>query len=154
MNVECTDNKTFQLLDDGAVLGTLNYKNLLSFKAEISLPGTGVYDIKSVGFFGTSITVTKNEIEIAVLQMNWKGQIVMNYRNEEFLFKAHGVFNDRYIIENKAEEKLIQFVPKFKWGKMQYNYDISYSQKPDDSLFVLLGVYASTYYVTAMSGQL
>jgi hypothetical protein len=154
MKAECTDSKTFQLTDDGRLLGKLTYKNLFSYTAEITLGNFDSYEIKSVGFFGTSIIVTKNEKEIAKLQMNWKGQIVMTFQDgQEFIFKANGVFNSRFFIENKSEEKLIQFDPKFNWGKFHYNYDISYEKKPADILFVLLGIYSSNYYISAMSGQ-
>ncbi|GAB2554735.1 hypothetical protein [Spirosoma areae] len=153
MKVECTDKKTFQLIDNGGLLGQLTYKSLFSYNAEITLTNSDSYEIKSVGFFGTSIIVTKNEMEIANLQLNWKGQIVVTFQDgQEFIFKAKGVFHNRYVIENKAEEKLIQFDPKFNWGKLHYNYDISYDKKPE-VLFVLLGVYASNYYIAAMSGQ-
>ena len=154
MKVECTDNKTFQLIDNGRLLGQLTYKNLFSYNAEITLTNSDCYEIKPVGFFGTSIIVTKNETEIANLQMNWKGQIVVTFQDgQEFVFKAKVGFHNKYVIENKAEEKLIQFDPKFNWGKFNYNYDISYDKKPEDILFVLLGIYASNYYIAAMSGQ-
>ena len=154
MKVECTDNKTFRLTDNENLLGELAYKNLFSYKAEITLANSDHYDIKSVGFFGTNIAVTKNETEIADLKMNWKGQIVMTFQDgQEFVFKAKGVFHNKYVIENKEEEELIRFEPKFNWGKFNYNYEISYDKKPQDILFVLLGVYAANYYIAAVAGS-
>ena len=153
MKIECTDNKTFRLADNEQLLGELTYKTLFSYKAEITLTNSDHYDIKSVGFFGTSIAVTKNEMEIASLKMNWKGQIVMIFQDgQEFVFKAKGVFHNKYVIENK-EEELIRFDPKFNWGKFNYNYEISYDKKPQDILFVLLGVYAANYYIAAVAGS-
>ena len=85
--------------------------------------------------------------------MNWKGQIVMTFQDgQEFVFKAKGVFHNKYIIENKEEEELIRFDPKFNWGKFNYNYEISYDKKPQDILFILLGVYAANYYIAVVSG--
>ncbi len=154
MKVECTDSKTFRLTDGELLLGELVYKNLFSYKAEIILPSYDHYDIKSVGFFGTSIVVTKNETEIANLKMNWKGQIIMSFPDgQEFAFKPKGVFHNKYIIENKEGEELVRFDPKFNWGKFNYNYEISYDNKPQDILFILLGVYAANYYIAAMSGN-
>ena len=119
MKVECTDKKTFRLTDQAQLLGELTYKNFFSYKAEITLTNSERYEIKPVGFFGTSITVTKNETEIANLKMNWKGQIVMTFQDgQEFVFKAKGVFHNKYVIENKEEEKLIQFDPKFNLGSI------------------------------------
>jgi hypothetical protein len=154
MTIECTDNKTFRLTDNDQLLGELAYKSLFSYKAEITLPNSEHYDIKSVGFFGTSIGVTKNETEIANLKMNWKGQIVMTFQDEqEFVFKAKGVLHNKYVIENKEEEELIRLDPKFNWGKFNYNYEISYDKKPQDNLFILLGVYAANYYIAAVAGS-
>ena len=99
MKVECTDNKTFQLIENGRLLGQLTYKNLFSYNAEIALPNSDCFEIKPAGFFGTSIIVSKNEAEIANLQMNWKGQIVVAFHDgQEFVFKAKGGFHSRYVI--------------------------------------------------------
>ena len=153
MEAISTDRKTFQLIDNGQQLGQLIYENLFLLKAEIKLTNGELYEIKTVGIFGTSITVTKNGTEIANLKMNWRGQIVFTFQNgQEFVLKAKGTFYNKYIIENKDEEKLIQFDPKFNWSKFDYNYDITYDKKPQDILFVLLGVYASNYFIAVMSG--
>ena len=154
MRIECTDNKTFRLTTNEQFLGDLTYKSLFSYEAEINFTNSDHYDIKSVGFFGTSIAVTKNEIVIATLKMNWKGQIVMTFQDaQEFVFKAKGIFNNKYVIENKEEEELIRFEPTFNWGKFNYNYKISYDKNPQDLLFVLLGVYAANYYIAAVAGS-
>ena len=154
MRVECTDSKTFRLTDGEHLLGELVYKNFFSYQAEITLPNSDRYDIKSVGFFGTSMAITKNETEIANLKMNWKGQIIMTFQDgQEFAFKSKGVFHNKYVIESKEEEELIQFDPKFNWGKFNYSYEISYDKNPQDILFILLGVYAANYYIAAVAGS-
>jgi hypothetical protein len=155
MKVECTDKKTFRLTDNEQLLGELTYKNFFSYNAEITLTNSDSYEVKPIGFFGTSIAVTKNETEIANLKMNWKGQIIITFQDgQEFVFKAQGVFHNTYVIENKEGEKQIQFDPKFNWGKFNYNYEISYDKKPQNTLFVLLGVYASNYYIAVVSGAI
>lgn len=153
MEAKSTDKKTFQLSENGQVLGELIYESLFSHKAHIKLSNEDLYDIKPLGIFSTSIVVSKKDTEIANLKMNWRGQIVFSFQNgQEFVFKANGMFYNKYIIENKDEEKLIQFDPKFNWSKFSYNYDITYDNKPQDILFVLLGVYASNYFIASMSG--
>lgn len=153
MEAKSTDRKTFQLIEDGQQLGELIYENLFFLKAEIKLANSELYNIKPVGIFGTSIIVTKNGTEIADLKMNWRGQIVFTFQDgQEFVLKANGMFYNKFIIENKDGEKLIQFDPKFNWSKFNYNYDITYDKKPQDVLFVLLGVYASNYFIATMSG--
>ena len=154
MRIECTDNKTFQLSDNGQLKGQLLYENLFSYKAKISLQTSDRYEIKPVGFFQTGINVAKNENNFANLQMNWKGQIVIAYQDgQEFLFKTMGVFNSKYLIENKQGEKLMQFDPHFDWKKFNYHYDVSYDRKPNE-LLVLIGVYAANYYIASMSGMI
>ena len=154
MEAKATDNKTFQLVDNGQPLGELIYESLFSYKAAIKLSNADVYNIQPVGFFGTSITVTKSGTEIVNLKMNWRGQIVFAFQDgREFIFKARGSFLNKYIIENKDGENLIQFDPTFNWSKFNHYYTISYDKKPADVLFVLLGIYASNYYIAAMSGQ-
>ncbi|MCC6383695.1 MAG: hypothetical protein LC117_06110 [Bacteroidia bacterium] len=153
MEARSTDTKTFQLTDNGQLLGELIYKNLFSDKAVIRLTNSEEYEIKPVGIFGTSITVTKNETEIASLKMNWRGQIVISFQDgQAFILKAKGTFYNKFIIENKDEERMIQFDPQFNWSKFNLNYEISFDKKPDDILFILLGVYASNYFIATMTG--
>lgn len=155
MEAKSTDKKTFQLIESGQQLGELIYENLFFFKAEIKLANSELYEVKPVGIFRTSITVTKNGTEIAILKMNWRGQIVIAFQDgQEFVLKAKGMFHNKYIIENKDEEELIQFDPKFNWSKFNYNYHITSDKKPQDILLVLLGVYASNYFIASMSGAM
>ena len=156
MEAKSTDKKTLQLTENGQLLGELIYENLFSLRAEIKLTNSDLYKINPAGVFGTSITVTKNGTEIANLKMNWKGQIVFSFQDrQEFVLKAKGLFfHNKYILENKEEEQLIQFDPKFNWSKFDYNYDITYDNKPQNILLVLIGVYASNYFIASMSGAM
>ncbi|MGK2865018.1 MAG: hypothetical protein ACSLE0_24020 [Chitinophagaceae bacterium] len=153
MEAKSTDKKTFQLIENGQQLGELIYENLFFLHAEIKLTNSEVYEIKPVGLFQTSITVTKNGNEIANLKMNWSGHIVFTFQDGQvYVLKAKSMFHPKYIVENSDKEKIIQFDPKFNWNKFHYNYDITYNEKPQDILFVLLGVYASNYFITIMTG--
>ena len=155
MEAKSTDKKTFQLIENGQRLGELIYENLFFLKAEIKLTNSELYKIKPLGIFGTSITITKNGTEVANLKTNWRGQIVLTFQDgQEFVLKAKGIFHNKYIIENKDEEKLIQFDPKFNWSEFLCNYDITYGKKTQDLLLVLLGVYASNYFIASMSGAI
>jgi hypothetical protein len=157
MEARSTDKKTFQLTENGQLLGELIYENLFFFKAVIKLSNSEFYKIEPAGFFGTSLTVKKNEDEIAKLVMNWRGQIVISYIDgREFVLKLHSFFSGKYIIENQNQENLIQLEAKFNWREFQYNYDISYNitndGKSKDTLLLLLGVYAANYFIACMSG--
>jgi|SRR5690606_1788125 len=157
MEANSTDNKTFQLTENGQQLGELIYENLFFLKAEIKLLNSELYDLAPVGFFGTSVAVTKNGNEIASLVMNWRGQIVITFQDgQEFVIKLIGLFSNKFIIENKDQEKLIQLELKFNWREFHYNYNITYDitndNIPKDNLLLLLGVYAANYFVATMSG--
>ena len=153
MEARSINRKTFQLTENGQLLGELVYKNLFFLSGKIKLSNSDVFEIKPVGIFGASFKVTKNGTEIANLRMNWRGRIVFTFHDgQEFVLKAKGVFHNKYIIENKNEERLIQFDPEFDWRRFNYSYDITFDKKPQDILFVLLGVYASNYFIATMSG--
>ncbi len=153
MIANSTDKKTFQLAENDKLLGELIYENLFFLKASIKLTNTEVYDIKPVGFFGTSISITQNDIEIANLKMNWSGQIVIAFQDgQEYVFKAKGLLASTFSVENKDKELIIHFTPKFNWSKFNYSYDIEYSKNTQDVLLILLGVFASNYIIATMSG--
>ena len=71
MEAKSTDRKTLQLTENEQLLGELVYENLFFLKADIKLANGDFYQLKQVDFFGTSVTVTKNETAIADLKMNW-----------------------------------------------------------------------------------
>lgn len=153
MEAKSIDKKTFQLTENGELLGELIYENIFFSKAEIRLANSEVYQIKPVGIFRTNTIVTKNGIEIANLKMNWRGQIVIVFQDgEEFVLKGKGMFYSKYVIENKDQEKLIEFDPKFNWKKFRYNYTIQFDKKKQDILLILLGIYASNYIISSLSG--
>lgn len=159
MEAKSTDKKTFQLTHNEQLLGELIYENLFFLKAEIKLKNSDNYVIAPVGFFKTSISITHKGTQVAKMVMSWGGQIVFTFQDgQEFVCKLNGLFNGRYIIENKDGEKLIQLEPKFNWRAFHYNYDISYNitpgKTPQEILLVLLGVYASNYFIATMSGSM
>ncbi|RYZ62262.1 MAG: hypothetical protein EOO14_02820 [Chitinophagaceae bacterium] len=120
-------------------------------KAEIRLPGLECYAIKPEGFFGTSLQVSKEGTEIANLKMNWHGQIIISFHGEqEYVFKAKGMLQNHYVLENKEGETLVQYDPKFNWKKFHYNYTIVHDQKRVENLIVLLGVYAANYFIASI----
>ena len=153
MEAKSIDKKTFQLVKNEQLLGELVYENIFLSKAEIKLPNSETYQIKAVGVFRTTTVVTKNGIEIANLKMNWRGQIAIAFQDgQEYTLKGKGMFYSKYVIENKDQEMLIQFDPKFNWRKFRYNYTITFDKKTEDILLILLGVYASNYIISSMSG--
>jgi hypothetical protein len=154
MKIQCTDTKTFELIDGSEKLGQINYDSLFSYKAHIII-GNDEYNITPIGFFSTTNSVTKNGNEVANMQMNWKGHIILSFANgQEFILKPTGTFLNKYVIEDKGQQKIMLLDPDFNWSKFSYNYNISYDHKPQDVLLVLLATYSANYYLSMMSGTM
>lgn len=125
MNANSKDRKTFLLSDNDQLLGELNYETPFYLKAEIKIPNTETYKLAPVGFFGTSVAVTKEGNKIASLSMSWNGKIIITFQDErEYALKLSGLFQSQMILENKNQEKVIQFEPKFNWRDFYCKYDI------------------------------
>lgn len=155
MQATCTNKKTFQLSNKEQLLGELIYKSLFSFSAEIVMHKTEIYLIKPVGIFSNCINVFKNDIVIATLKMNWHGQVVIHFKDgQEYLLKAMGLLQSKYIVENKNGEPFILLDPQFNWSKFNYNYTISYEKQPQDVFFVLLCIYATNYLIFSTTSSI
>ena len=160
MRVQCTDSQTFELSDGPKQLGHLTYEGLFSSKANAivgddAYVGNDDYMITPKGIFNTTIAVTKDKMEVASMQMNWKGNIIISFQDgQEYILKATGTFRNKYVLENKHQENLMLLEPDFNWTKFTYNYTIAYDQKPQDVLLVLLATYAANYYITMMSSSM
>lgn len=152
MEALAINTKNFQLVEKGQLLGELFYENLFSEKATIKLPNAENYLIKPRSIFKTTIDITKNETEIGSFKMNWRGQIEFVFQDgQEFILKGKGFFHNKYTLENKNGEKLMEFKPQFVWRKFRYNYSIHLDNKPIDDYFVLLVVYATNYIIATAS---
>jgi len=151
MKLICTNRKTFDLSDNGEKLGQLNYDGFFTFRCQAAV-GNDQYEIRPKGVFGTSMQVSRDGKEVASLQMNWKGNIIVSYQNgEEFVLKATGIFMNSYVLEDKNQQKILLLKPDFDWAKFSYHYDISHDQRPKDLLLVLLAAYSANYFIAAMS---
>ncbi len=53
------------------------------------------------------------------------GQLLGELIYKNLFFKAKGVFHNKYVIQSKDEEEVLQFDPEFNWNRFNYNYDIS-----------------------------
>ena len=125
MEIQCTDKRTFELTDGSEKLGQITYDSLFSFKAN-AIVGSDNYKITPEGIFSATISVTKNGTEVANLKMNWKGHIIISFQNgQEFILKATGTFLNKYVLEDRDQQKLMLLNPDFNWAKFSYNYSIS-----------------------------
>src|SRR5690554_5943050 len=111
MNIKCTDKKTFELVEGSQQLGHLTYKSLFSFKAQVQV-GDDKYDISPKGLFGTEISVTQNNTEVALMKMTFHGGIVIAFQDgKEFILKSVGTFNVKYILEDENQQQILVLHP-------------------------------------------
>jgi hypothetical protein len=150
MNIRCTDKKTFELTDESGTLGHIAYNGIFSFKAR-AFVGTEAYTITPKGIFSTTIVVTQQDQEVASVEMSLKGHMHIAFRNgQAFTLKASGMLQNKYVLENEERQTLLRLTPDFNWAQFNYNYSLSYDDKPD-ILLVLLATYAANYHMAAMS---
>jgi hypothetical protein len=152
MEIQCTDKKTFELTDGAGKLGHISYESLFTHSG-IAVVGNEHFEIDTAGIFNSTISVTHEAINVASLQMSWKGDIIIFFQNSgEFILKANGIFRSKYVLEDSNKQPLLLLTPDFNWRKFNYNYGITYDKKPENILLVLLAAYAANYYIAAMSG--
>lgn len=153
MKILCADRKTFVLSDESGELGQIIYDGVFTFKAQAMI-GDDHYKFTPIGFFSTTIAVTERGREIATMAMSWKGHIIISFRNgQEYRVKATGPFLNKYVLEDKNKRKLMLLDPDIQWVNLSYNFSISYEEKPEDILMVLLAIYAAIFFMTASTGE-
>lgn len=156
MEIQCANTKTVELTHSSKKLGELTYDGLFSFKA-LATVGDETYRITSKGIFGSTVSVTKNDQQVAHMQMNWKGHMIIAFENgQEFTLKATGAWLNKYALENKDQQKVMVLNPDCNWTRLGYEYSISYESnsyesEPNDTVLVLLSTYAANYCIAAMS---
>lgn len=158
MEIKSTDKKTFLLTDKEQQLGELIYENtFIQMNAHIKLSNSEVYKISPVGFFESTITVSKDGKKVADLSMSWNGKIIITFQdNREYALKLKSIFRNQVFLENTSNENIMCFEPHFNWTNSYLNHTITYDLKNEneirDYLLILLGVYATNYFIATISG--
>jgi hypothetical protein len=153
MKVTSTAAKEFELNDDiGRFLGKLEYENWISTKASITTQFAEFYDIKSKGFWSAYIAVEKAGAEYAQLKRNWKGNVIIdilgNDQPMDYLFRRVGFWQERFQIEDHNKNILMTLTPDFKWGKLNYDYNIDINPQFTDTvdeMMMLLSIFCANY---------
>jgi hypothetical protein len=154
MLINCIDKKNYQLTNNGLLLGEVIYKSMFSRDAQLKLVNTDTYDVKKEDFWGKTILITNRDTEFARFKMNWKGEILINFRNgDEYRFKSKGFLKPKYSIENKFSEIVLQFTQNYNWSKFRNDIAITINTKPDDILFILIGIYILNYHNSMMAAH-
>lgn len=149
-----TRRRTYELTDEGRFLGKLVYRNLISIKADISLTNTDIYEFRPKTFWGTSVSISLNGNEIALLTSRWNDDILVQFLDgRHFVLKAKGFLKRSYAFSNKKGGISIQYIPKFNWKKFRHTYVIESDHASADSFITLLGLYSTKYYLHMMAGH-
>lgn len=149
-----SQNTSFEIKAGSQILGKLTYGNWFKFNAEMEIAGKK-YDIEPKGFWKKNIEI-KNDTEIiAVLKMNWNGDLVIRMKlsgkEEEFVLKYSGFLKEKFILTNHQNEDLLIFKASYRWINMIYNYDITSSENfeaiQDKILLLFITLYAANYFM-------
>ena len=159
MKIEYSDSKKYVLKsDDDAFLGSLTFENWLGSKASITTQFGEFYDIATKGFWGTSIGISKNEVELSELKMNWKGEIVIdmsaNDKGVDYLLKSHNLLMSQFCLENRDKKEIMIITLDYKWSKWHYNFkiDVNPAFKDEaDEMLILISTYGILY-IMMMTG--
>ena len=147
MIIEAKNWRTFEIIENNEVKGTLAYKNMFMASADIHTVKEGYYSLKWLfSFFVPKYRITQNDRETIKLNMNWKGNFSIIMENGvEYKSVSKGFFKRRTFIENQESRDLIEISQKYNWKRWRYNYEIENSETPQNDLLSLIAVYALNY---------
>lgn len=159
MFITYTNSKEYVLnAANGTFLGNLKFESWHSYKASLTTQFAEFYDIKTKGFWGTTVVVMRNDNEFAELKMNWKGNIIIDLTENgvgvDYIVKTNSIWQSQYVLQNRQEQDLLLLIPEYKWSSGHYNFKVEVNpdfQNDVNETLILLAAY-STIYIIMMSG--
>ena len=147
MIAKAKSQKSYELIENNEIKGTLTYKNMFKASAEIQTIKDGNHTLKC--FFSLvikKIKITQNERETVKLKMNWRGDFTITMENGiEYKSVSKGFFKRLIFLENTESKELIGVSQMYNWKQWNYNYEIEKSETPQIDLLSLIAVYAFNY---------
>jgi len=139
--------KTFEIIENNEVKGTLTYKSMFKASADIQTVKDGEHSLKwFFGFLVAKFKITQNDRETVKLKMDWKGHFFITLENGiEYKFVSKGFFKRRIFLENQESKELIEISQKYNWKRWNYDYEIEDREAPQIDLLSLIAVYALNY---------
>ncbi|PKQ68023.1 hypothetical protein [Raineya orbicola] len=146
--------KYILLNENNEKLLTLEYEDLLSFKAHAYVEGGVQIDFEPQGFWGQEILVFKDKEQIASYQLSWLGKINLNYEGKTYSIRYKGFWKPKIQVQNQEKKNLLEVSSRFKWGKLSYEYDFEVIEKTLQENHQLLAClfYATLYLSSFMNG--
>lgn len=137
--------------DHDDMVGTIDYGAWRPVKAEITLPHDIKYQVAAVGFWQTTIAITRNEISFAEIKPNWGFGLKITLPNhaQPFILKKKSIWNSDYILVD-AEGNEIAFVKvDFKWSAWTFDYQVDVHpnalDKETNAVLPMLMIYCARY---------
>jgi len=148
---------SFNVTKDEKLIGKLSYKSWFKYNAVIEA-GNSSYQLKPKGFWGTTIELKDGKELLLKFSMNWKGEIaVQTYFNgveNSFILKHRGVFKESFILTDGEKTELLVMKPHLKWGRMNYEYQITTSDtfeaSPAKEIILMASLYCANYYMSTI----
>jgi hypothetical protein len=139
--------RTFEILENNEVKGSLTYKNMFMASADIQTVNDGNHILNwSFSLISKKFRITQNDKESIKLKMNWKGDFTITLENGiEYKSVTKGFLKRQTFIENQESRELIEISQKYNWKRWRYNYEIGNSETPQNDLLSLIAVYALNY---------
>ncbi|MCB9032955.1 MAG: hypothetical protein H6553_03880 [Chitinophagales bacterium] len=157
-NANSTNSKNFSLISDNEKIGELIYKKWYSFDAEILMTDGKKYQLEPKGFWDSKIELKEQNETLLEFKMGWKGILITTYfdkKEKHYLLKLKGLLSSKYILLNNDNEELMVVETKFKWTKLNFDYNIETTQNFDhldnEKLLVLTVLHCINYYMTVIA---
>lgn len=146
MKVENIGKRSFQLTQNGQILGRLSFDNIFWSKAHITLNNGYQYKLKSNGFNKYRLIQVHNDTELAMYKVSLLKTTVTFHDGFIWTFKPKGIFSSIYYLSN--EDKSVEVTSESKWFKMFHRFHINLKNSPQDPLLILLAVFSVIKYKT------
>ena len=153
-----TDSRSFALLSNGVLLGSLQYPKWYSFKAEAVLADDSKFDLEPRGFWDSKIELKQGEKVLLDFKMGWKGIVIhtqFDGKENSYLLRMKGLLDSKYVLVDTDETELLAVKTDFKWSKLSFDYAIETSEAfdthPQQTLFLLTIIHCINYYLTMVT---
>ena len=149
--------RSFELIKEGGLVGTLIYKSWFKFNATIEIPGNPDYQVEPKGFWGTTIELKEGEKLLLKFSMHWNGNIIIqtcfNYNAKDYVFKHRGVFKESFVLIDQDGIELLVMKPDLKWN-MSFAYQVTTSDNfeafPNKEVLLMNCVHCANYYMSTV----
>ncbi|WP_045688244.1 hypothetical protein [Hymenobacter sp. AT01-02] len=156
--VNSTDARTFTVLANATVLGTLKYAEWFSFESVLTLTDGTSLRIEPKGFWGTTVEVKDQTAVVLSFNMHWNGNIVLKSRlggtNKAFVVQNRGVLKNDFVLVDKEGHELLTIRPTLKWNKANYDYTVTSTEIFETlevkNILLLVAIHCTNYYMSMM----